>query len=190
MESTDTALQAITKEMSESELANVGHMKAAHFMSLKEIAAAHAAGGVTGVSAGLEGQYAQLNASADGLAVPAAIRSGDTAAGVNPVPLTDVHSRVHQENAITTNEARKSLPELTDLVVVNENQLAYLMMLHEDMEQLIDIMKPSNLSGGFSGSAPDSTTSNTSPMSSPNYRNWQFGKYQQNASKQVITDGR
>jgi hypothetical protein len=143
----------------------------------------------SGVSTSVESKYEQMNTAADGLVVPAAVRSGEAATSVNPIPLTDVHSKVHQENVATSNEARKSMPELSDLVMVNESQLQVLVMMHGDLEELIAIMKPNNVSGNTGGPAP-STDSNTSPVSSPNYRQWQFGKYQQNASKQVITDGR
>jgi len=161
-----------------------------HSMSLNALAAQHSKS-VTGMSNSVENKYSQLNSSADGLVVPSAVRDGDTTtSSVNPVSLTDIHSRVQQDNATTQNEAKKSLPELSSLVMVNESQLSYLMMLHDDFKTLIDLMGPSKLSGNTSfGGTPD-TRSVTSPVSSPNYHYWQFGKYQQGASKQVVTDGR
>lgn len=110
---------------------------------------------------------------------------------VQPTPLTDVHARMQQEYAVTTANAKKSsVPQTAELVAINQNQLQYLMNIHGDLEQLITLMSPSKSSGNSGPGGLANTKPNTQPPNATNYNKWQFGRYSQNASIGVISDGK
>lgn len=110
---------------------------------------------------------------------------------VKPKSLTDVHQKIQQDYSTRNEGKRNGTAELTEMVDINQDQLGVLIGLREDISKLINLFTPKdNISGLTGGGERQSTRSNIKPINSPTFNTWQFGKYQQNASKQVITDGR
>ena len=126
--------------------------------------------------------------------VPLAMRDeiSTSTSSAQPTPMYDVHTKMQREQAATLSETkRSSVPGTSELVAINENQLKYLILMHGDLEKVIDLMTPSGNSSGFSDQQQSaSTKSKTKPANSTNFHQWQFGKYTQNASTNVVTDGR
>ena len=107
---------------------------------------------------------------------------------VMPIPSVDLQREVQKEQT-NSNEVALA-PKLSEMVNINDSQLEFLMLMHDDLQELIKLMKPSsNLSGNTSNRLPVNT-SRVQPKGSPNFYTWQFGRYDQNASQNVITDGR
>ncbi len=111
---------------------------------------------------------------------------------IKPVNNSDVRSTLQRNRAeekTTTNGS--NVRELSTMLNINESQLQYLMLMHGDLERLISLLSPSSsLSGMTSQMGTPSTRGVSKPINSPNYHQWQFGLYHQNASTQLITDGR
>jgi hypothetical protein len=109
---------------------------------------------------------------------------------INSAPLTDAYETALRENSSNNSNtgSNNSAKDMTKVLNVNEDQLNYLIMVHEDMRELIDLIKPKK-SGG-SGASGASTRSNIKPMISPDYHTWQFGKAAQNPNNAILTDGK
>lgn len=109
---------------------------------------------------------------------------------INSAPLTDAYETALRDNSSKKSDSKSSnsVKDMTKILNVNEDQLNYLIMVHEDMRELIDLIKPKK--SGSSGANDASTRSNIKPMNSPDYHTWQFGKAAQNPNKGIITDGR
>jgi len=117
-----------------------------------------------------------------------------TVPAVQPRPLTDVRTTIQREHTQSQGDTKKTgIKELSEIITIHQEELSYMKLIHEDMQKMVDLLTPdrgSSRSGMSSNQEKQSTRSKIKPINSPNYHQWQFGKYDQNASQQVITDGR
>ncbi|RDJ35655.1 MAG: hypothetical protein DWQ19_12620 [Crenarchaeota archaeon] len=136
---------------------------------------------------GLNDAAAMHGVGARGATTQAQAARGATAA--QPGSMVDVHDKMQREQAGTVAASKQKTGPANDLIAINQNQLEYLMLMHGDLEKVIDLLTPDKTSGQ-SGVELASTKTNTKPINSPDYHKWQIGRSQQNASTNIVTDGR
>jgi hypothetical protein len=105
-----------------------------------------------------------------------------------PKSIVDVHEKIQREQAGTVATSKQKVVGDKDLIAISENQLEYLVLMHGDLEKIVNLLTPDKSSGN-SGMEAGSTRSNTKPKNSTNFHKWQFGKMNQNASTNVVTTG-
>lgn len=107
----------------------------------------------------------------------------------NAKPLTDAYDRVREQYALRDAEVNTgSTKEMSRVAAAADEQVRLLMLVHEDLGQVIDLLKPTTIRGG-AGSKANTKTKRNSPTVSSDYGQWQFGQFNRNPSTQVISNG-
>jgi phage-related protein len=78
---------------------------------------------------------------------------------------------------------------LSELVVINNEMLHYMMMNEQNTAKLVELLTSTGSLSGETNGQNMKTKGNSKPRNSSNYNQWQFGRYDQNASLQVVTTG-
>ena len=116
----------------------------------------------------------------------------DTPVPTQPTPqpksIVDVHEKMQREHAGTVAASKQKLGKDNELLATAQNQLDYLVLLHGDLEKVIDLLTPDKGSGK-TAQETSRNRSNIKPRSASDYHEWQFAKYRHNAGTNVITDG-
>ena len=111
---------------------------------------------------------------------------------IKPVSYTSSYEKLRrnkaQENDVNGSPKVGAL-HLSDLVTISGEQLFYMKKMAETNERLLRIFETNNSISGETDIERLNTKGKSQPRNSPNYNQWQFGRYDQNASLQVISTG-
>jgi len=106
--------------------------------------------------------------------------------------LVDEHERMQEQYASEQAGADVSggNKDLAVIANLNERQLEMLSTIHDDLQELVALFQPSEASGDTGNMMAGSTRTQTlSPKNPSDYGNWQFGRYNGNANKNVLNPG-
>ena len=120
--------------------------------------------------------------------IPTGAEVEPTTPGIQPQPMVDVHDKIQREHAGTIATSKQKTGLDGALLAVSQNQLEYLILMHGDLEKVIGLLSLDSVSGESAMEAA-STRTNAKPRNATDYHKWQFGRNQQLASTNIITDG-
>jgi hypothetical protein len=124
------------------------------------------------------------------------VREAKAATAERPVsaqskPLVDVYDRIREQQANTEALVSASATkEMSSIEKATGEQVKLLTLLHNDMQEVIELLTPSAPVGGSGHVSPSTASQNRVPSVRPDYGRWQYGMISGLSSKQVIYDGR
>lgn len=104
--------------------------------------------------------------------------------------VSNVYDKVRRNKAEeNVGSSKAGSVHLSELVVINNEMLHYMMMNEQNTAKLVELLTSTGSLSGETNGQNMKTKGNSKPRNSSNYNQWQFGRYDQNASLQVVTTG-
>lgn len=111
---------------------------------------------------------------------------------IKPVSYVSSYEKLRRNQAQESemsNSPKTGAIHLNELVALNGQQLYEAKRTADSIELLLRLFNTNNSLSGETQPDQLSTRGNTKPRNSPDYHQWQFGKYDQNPSIQVVSTG-